>query len=273
MYEHIPIKNWSSMKAVTKLIYNRAPKCGSTTTQVIINKLAKKNHFNYFWSRLYDEKHVNTSEQKDWLRTIAYLTEPYIYDRHIHFVNFTQYGYSMPIHINLIRDPVNRFESAYYYLRKQLKDNYTPEALNRNINTCVGEGYAECTNENRLFKIIPFFCGQEDFCLKSSSKALNKAKLNVIKYFAVVGMVEQYEGFLQILKCVFPQYFNGAVKTYELSKTKAYKVTEHREVINESNRKILADSLSLEYDFYNFIKRRFYHLVKKLTPKCASRYQ
>ena len=43
-----------------------------------------------------------------------------------------------------------------------------------------------------------------------SIAALNEAKYNVDKHFAVVGVMEDLHGFFQILEYLFPDYFRGA---------------------------------------------------------------
>ena len=147
--------------------------------------------------------------------------------------------------------------------------NFTTEDLHRSINTCIEDEVPECAyNKRRIFKTVPFFCGQDEFCLEPGPRALEQAKMNVIKYFAVVGILEEYQTFLKVLTCVFPQYFQGSVNLYVNQQTKAYKVTKHTEEITEQNRRMLEKTLSLEYDFYHFIKNRFSYLSHELDHLC-----
>lgn len=42
-----------------------------------------------------------------------------MYERHIHFVDFAKFGQPQPVYINLIRDPLQRMVSWYYFRRYQ----------------------------------------------------------------------------------------------------------------------------------------------------------
>lgn len=42
---------------------------------------------------------------------------PVAYYKHMHFINFEDYGRINPIYVNLVRDPVERVISWYYYIR------------------------------------------------------------------------------------------------------------------------------------------------------------
>ncbi|GBM07438.1 hypothetical protein AVEN_60479-1, partial [Araneus ventricosus] len=46
-----------------RLFYNRVPKCGSTTLITLIRKLAVKNNYIHFNSKIYDKKNVDEEEQ------------------------------------------------------------------------------------------------------------------------------------------------------------------------------------------------------------------
>lgn len=123
--------------------------------------------------------------------------------------------------------------------------------------------------------------------------ALAKAKTNAIEHFAVVGVLESYTSFLEVLSALMPQYFDGIEKEYnkEIGKrSQLIKLTRYLNVSelsyfyssengmsvfhNEgSSGKIqLKDStihkmkqlLSEEYEFYDFIRDRFNILHQNL---------
>merc|ERR1712048_865779 len=98
---------------------------------------------------------------------------PVIYVRHIHFVNFTHYGYPMPLYVNLIRDPVEHFISNYYFLRKGFAKNknlseeqrkkwdhhdiISDEQRNITLADCIKRQLTGC--KTIYSDIIPYFCG------------------------------------------------------------------------------------------------------------------
>ena len=134
---------------------------------------------------------------------------------------------------------------------------------------CVKAKKPECTKDKFLFTIIPHFCGQHDFCLKQSRTALIHAKQNVIKYFPVVGYLEEFDKLVELLQLVWPKFYRGSVRLY--SQIKDQPRTRHRTVNmkkpNEVTREALMPRLGLEYDFYKFIKYRFHCMYEQYLGK------
>ncbi len=61
----------------------------------------------------------------------------------------------------------------------------------------------------------PFFCGQEKECsLLGSDWALKKAKENIEKWYAVVGLLEEFNTTLTVLEHAMPRFFKDAPKLY-----------------------------------------------------------
>ena len=114
------------------------------------------------------------------------------------------------------------------------------------------------------------FCGHDPRCRQRSSWAVEKAKHNVEKYFAFVGIVEDLEGSLEVLEELLPRYFKNAREikhdksqikndTYTLNKAKTSEQTE--------NFLKTQTSISLEYDLYNFVLSRYKdNRMKLLLP-------
>ena len=109
---------------------------------------------------------------------------------------------------------------------------------------------------------ITFFCGMKDECEEFESKsALKIAKNNVEKYFAVVGILEKWQESLKLFEHFVPAYFKNVKQIYNGD----YK--NDRSKINENNikqetpeyiKKMIAVNFTLELEFYEFCKQRFY---------------
>ncbi len=56
-------------------------------------------------------------QQEELTEMVADLPTPSVYVKHVCYTNFTRLGYPTPIYINLVRDPVERIISWYYYIR------------------------------------------------------------------------------------------------------------------------------------------------------------
>ena len=48
--------------------------------------------------------------------------KPAVFDRHVHFIQFEDFGEENPLYFNLLRDPVDRFVSNFWWRRNE-KDN------------------------------------------------------------------------------------------------------------------------------------------------------
>ena len=102
----------------------------------------------------------------------------------------------------------------------------------------------------------------KDECEEFESKsALKIAKNNVEKYFAVVGILEKWQESLNLFEHFVPAYFKNVKQIYNGD----YK--NDRSKINENNikqetpeyiKKIIAVNFTLELEFYEFCKQRFY---------------
>ena len=93
-----------------------------------------------------------------------------------------------------------------------------------------------------------------------SESALEIAKSNVERYFAVVGIMERWQESLQLLEHYVPAYFKNARTIYN----GAYK--NNKENVNRNNFKqetpqyikdIISENFTKELEFYEFCKQRF----------------
>ena len=199
-----------------------------------------------------------------WTTFIMNETRPFFCDQHILFVDFTEFKHQMPVYINLVRDPVDRFVS-WFYFKQNFIQPWPPKLRNITMDQCFERNYSECTHfcfEHNSYLLIPYFCGQDQFCREPTRQALLRAEENVIKYYAVVGTSEQYDLFLDVLENILPQYFKGVTTDYKTQKrlNTAQKSTK----LSRQNRNRLKEMMALEYKFYNFIEDRLRILHKKL---------
>jgi len=106
--------------------------------------------------------------------------------------------------------------------------------------------------------MIAFFCGNDIECSKHNDRAaLDAAKRNVENFYEVVGVLEDLELSIKILEKKIPQYFAGALELYQSSpehvinkgKNKASKVSD-------LTKQLIRNNLTLEYEFYDFVRGR-----------------
>ncbi|KAM9840209.1 uronyl 2-sulfotransferase a isoform 1-T1 [Aulostomus maculatus] len=266
----------------SQVVYNRVGKCGSRTVVILLKLLAEKHEFNLVSSDIHNKTRLTKQEQVDLMRNISHIPQPFLYTRHVHFLNFTRFRIEQPVYINIIRDPINRFLSNYFFRRfgdwrgEQNHLIRTPgmkdDERYLDINVCILENYPECSNP-RAFYIIPYFCGQHPKCREPGTWALERAKQNVLENYLLVGILEELEDVLLLLERLLPHYFTGVLNIY---KSPDYKkmgnmtgtVRKHTPTLEALQ--VLYHRMRYEYEFYNFIRDQFHLMKRKIGLKSAS---
>lgn len=127
---HIPSDDYDSQLVV---IYNRVPKTGSTSFVNLAYDLCKKNKFHVLHINITANVHVlSLPNQIEFARNLSAWNEmkPALYHGHMAFLDFSKFGMTQkPIYINLIRKPLDRLVSYYYFLR--YGDNFRPNLVRR----------------------------------------------------------------------------------------------------------------------------------------------
>ncbi|XP_074028426.1 uronyl 2-sulfotransferase homolog pip isoform X3 [Leptinotarsa decemlineata] len=194
------------------LFLNHVPKCGSEILILLLQKLQGFNNFRHIRLKGGNGKYMTNLEQEylvyDIYDTIKSEAVPLSFDRHVYFINFTQFDKQFPTYINFIRNPVEK-------------------VISRVLN---------------------------------STWALQIAKNNVVRYFPVVGVLEEMNATLKILENKIPYFFKGATKVYENDLLNIPKYGKPK--ISMIVRRKLEESLVDEIDFYNWIKARLFKQLK-----------
>ena len=250
------------MQNATRIFYNRVPKCGSAFVLEVLKTM--KNSDKRFQS-------IHSTEYSLWrLRSETAMRQlmnefdkydtgggPWVFDRHLFFVDFTQYNRTNPLYINFVRKPIDGFFSQYHYIREL---HPPPEmALKRHSMTfeeCVYSNHSECSMKT-AFRIVPFFCGHSEICVQPSRKALQLAMHNVNKFYGVVALNEDMLNGLALLEQTTPKLFKGLT-------TVAASMINRR--INKRKKKvkrptkalaIMEDRLHYDNELYAFLKQRY----------------
>lgn len=120
-----------------------------------------------------------------------------------------------PLYINIIRKPLDRLVSYYYFLR--YGDDYRPHLVRHragdtmSFDDCVKLKKPDCDPKNMWLQ-IPFFCGHHHECFEAGSEwALEQAKRNLVNEYFLVGMTEELGDFIEMLELSLPRMFQGIV--------------------------------------------------------------
>ncbi|XP_029938715.1 heparan sulfate 2-O-sulfotransferase 1 isoform X1 [Salarias fasciatus] len=261
----------------TVIIYNRVPKTASTSFTNIAYDLCRKNQFHVL--------HVNISRNnpvlslQDQIRFVKNITswkekKPGFYHGHMAYLDFAKYGVKdKPLYINVVRDPIERLVSYYYFLRSG--DDYRRGLRRRKqgdkqtFDECVSSGGPDCKPE-KLWMQIPFFCGHVSECWNVGSRwALEQAKYNLMNQYLLVGVTEELEDFVMILEAALPRFFKGATELYRTgNKSHLRKTNDKKPLTKETMEKLRqSDVWKLENEFYEFVLKYFQfvraHAVRK----------
>lgn len=271
------------------LFFNRVPKVGSQTTMELIKTLAIKNDYHYHKDRTQKVETIKlTRSEEKWLTNlVSFFSPPSVYVKHVCFVNFSQYDIEMPIYVNMVRDPVERVISWYYYVRApwyfvERKRAFpdlplpNPNWLRKDFDTCVRRGDKECQylegdERDDFGQLTEFFCGQEDECTGLNTEvALRRAKENVEKHYAVVGVLEELNKTLTVLEHYIPRYFKGAKDVYWNDVNVLSKINRniYKPSVAEETKNIVRKNFTRESEFFDFCKQRLHkqYLALNLDP-------
>ena len=190
---------------------------------------------------------------------------------HVHFIDFTQIdGYEMPLYINLVREPIARLVSWYYFRRFKTSRTRPTMSLSdrfRTFEDCVRDKLPECAESKYIATIVPYFCGQDTMCESGSYNALQRAKQNMLRHYSVVGYMERLEDFFVAIEYMIPSFFTNVTATYRRKQEKAKSKRTQNTKIYPSKAKVeyLKTQIPHEYDFYHFIRSRFDCLMKRIA--------
>ncbi|XP_057314457.1 heparan sulfate 2-O-sulfotransferase 1-like [Hydractinia symbiolongicarpus] len=263
------------------IIYNRIPKTGSTSFMSVLYSLYEKNMFSVIYVNVTSRNRRFTfKDQNLFARNITTWVErkPAIYHGHFPFLNFQVMGFKQPVYVNIVREPLERLVSYYYFMR--YGDTFLPKKRRkhqgdkRSFDECVKQKSNMC-DASKLWLQIPFFCGSDPECwVHGNKKALERAKFNVVNYYFLVGVTEHIDQFVEFLESTIPSIFSGAMELFtkdggvHIRKTKVKKPLKEETLEHFRNDPIY----QMEYEFYMFVKDRFTDIARYSNNKVKVAY-
>lgn len=151
----------------------------------LIDELGKLHEFEVFTNepKRMNKARLADDEQKDLAEAINELSDFSVYIEHVNHINFSRFDMPKPIYINLVRDPVERVISWFFYVRGSYSNAIKyqkfpnmplkPEKwFKKDFNQCVRTKDPECVYEQMALagggdyrRQSIFFCGHEKDCL------------------------------------------------------------------------------------------------------------
>lgn len=161
-------------------------------------------------------------------------------------------------YINQVRQPVRRLVSHYHYMRSRnrpknrLKEFLASKEKKESLEKCVRQQHKGC----RSNVMTRFFCGRHYYCRKGTLRALLKAKHNVKRFYAVVGLLETYDIYLQILNKRLPKFF-PKISSGDIGRFK-YNPDYNFDDVPKGLTEEIERANWADKSLYSFIKRRFW---------------
>jgi hypothetical protein len=163
-------------------------------------------------------------------------------------------------YINLLREPVSRTISAYYYMRygdrpAKRKNEIRRERGNMTLDDCIHQDDSErvkCLGSARIgVAQSQFFCGRDDgICSNLNITELHTRALDNMEMFFTVGVLEHYDEFLQMLEYTYPEFFRGARSLYGGSRSNTAQDKSEYILPNSSTREYLSRETKLDRILY-----------------------
>jgi len=241
----------------------------------ILAALSKTNNFTL-------ENHGDFNSSKSVLAgQLGRLQNNTVYVNHAHFLNGTA---SDLIWINVVREPIARWSSLYYYeVDGHLRGQKAVTALaTRAKDTqcgCAGLEFYECIkvrcNHNCSLRVpsqIEFFCEPGEAC----SRELATARVHAS--YRLVGLTEELEMTMKVLENILPRFFRGMTYMSTNGSKRATSLTNNlthtsmQGAIPDITRKLLeahAVNYKDEQLFYQDTKEIFWHRACEHVWHCG----
>jgi len=173
-----------------------------------------------------------------------------------------------PVWINVVRKPVDRMVSFYYFLRygDDFRINKVRSRMGDKVtfDECVERVHSQDCDPRKLWLQVPWFCGHARRCWAPPGNdwALNQAKRNLVEKYLVVGVTEDLDSFVEIVEWLLPKFFKGATDIYKKEGQQGnnhIRKTKHKDTVSEATLSVLRKTKvwRAEQDFYDFALNQF----------------
>lgn len=279
------------------VFYNRIPKCGSTSTMMLFREESKEKNSKYHLVRAtnaeYKPEHPwepNTEYTDQWkalkqLIQVRSRRERIVYVNHVLWPNFTNIVTNNDQNfaaINVMRDPISRYISGYYYLMYGPRDptrilshqSYMMKTLNithlPDINEFIlrTQNFSSCSRHPYANKQIEYFCGFDPVCKDPCSKAaLHRAKYIMATQYDAVGVLERYPESLRLFEKLLPTFYEGLAERFINHKKTRARITPSEEKVMPTKYvdRLLRAQNSPDIELYNFAVQ----LLKEKLAACG----
>ncbi|XP_065897840.1 heparan sulfate 2-O-sulfotransferase 1-like [Dysidea avara] len=247
------------------LFYNRIAKCASTSFVNLLQRLASRAQFQLIFNHkgAYDWSIQDIVGVAIKIKASAHEGKRVAYAQHFYYTDYTPHLTLNYSYVTLVRDPIDRLISSYYYYhystKKYIQKMLPSERRNETLLDCIRYSHEGCTH-NLLTK---YFCGHSELCSNGSSQALETAKYNLKHKFVAVGLVENLTQSVQLFQKLLPAFF-PPMSLDDINKILPY-TNQYKRTGEVSNLviKIIQMRNQADIELYQFAKKLFLDKITK----------
>ncbi|KAM7542993.1 hypothetical protein Aperf_G00000018738 [Anoplocephala perfoliata] len=276
------------------VVFNRIPKTGSTSVVRIFESLSDRNNFHVYRLAIFNPlQFLSPLGHKAFINEISSISRytNLLVHGHFYYLNFDRFGIGdNHVYINILRDPLDRLVSKYYFIR--FGDDHRPNTRRRRMTNdtlqhqtfdeCV-ETHGEDCNPKLLWTQIPFFCGTAAYChIPGNHEALESAKRRLVEDYLLVGVLDYFNEFMELLSNLLPNYLNGIEETKNLQidghPMWHLRSTRMKAPVKRKTRQFFQNNTiwRMEQSFYEFAKSEFtsrFQFYRSSLPFDANRWR
>ncbi|EUB58595.1 Heparin sulfate O-sulfotransferase [Echinococcus granulosus] len=268
-------KNLILSKTYKVVVFNRVPKTGSTSIVRIFETLSKRNDFRVYRIAIFNPRQfLNPLSHKTLVEEVKEISQcsKLLVHGHFFYINLRRFSSTIDhVYINCLRNPLERLISKYYFVR--FGDDHRPNTQRRGMTNdslqmqtfeeCVEVGGKDCAPK-LLWVQIPFFCGNAAYCnIPGNPEALQTAKRRLVEEYLLVGVLEYFNEFMELLAYLIPDYLAGIEQTKDVKIGDQplwhLRKTRSKAPVQQKVREFFQNDTiwRMEDDFYEFAKSEF----------------
>ena len=172
------------------MIFQQVPKTGSEQMMDIIDFLSKTHNFTSFaadpaFTQTFGQFHTFDFQTRKFyvdmlqFEPVEPKNKSIVYKKHMNFLNFEEFNKTNPIYVSMVRDPVERVISWYYYHRQttyllKFEDHFAPKYYKESYEDCVEELREPC----QFIDDTPIFSEMGNLQLHFLKRKIQKSQCN-----------------------------------------------------------------------------------------------
>ena len=248
--------NQDTLDQEKTILFLHIPKTGGST----LSKIASQNYDSHFIYRIDGKRGQDSVNEFQKLpienkKKIKFLEGHFSFGLHEHLSQLSTY-------ITILREPVDRVISTYYYLLNTPMHPFHKDVIENNMS------FEECL-ESKFFSFrnnsqVRMLSGTNKYG-GYSNEILEMAKYNLKNFFSVVGTTENFDDFLILCQITLGWKLSSYAQKVNVTKKRPTK-----ESISKKARRIIEKNNSLDIELYNFVKEKFFNYPVDLPLSSAS---